>query len=69
MNILNVIRKLTDKQNGIGISMAVIARYCGCHPATINYYLKGAQPRPEVIAQYEAGITKLKEDIMKEIGE
>ena len=50
MNILDVIRKLTDKQNGIGISMAVIARYCGYHTATINYYLKGTQPRPEGIA-------------------
>lgn len=69
MNVLDTIRNLTNKQTGIGIPMAVIARYCGCHPSTITYYLKGIEPKPEVIAQYEAGIIKLKEDIMKEIGE
>ncbi len=66
MNVLERIKYLTDKQNGLGISMTVIGRYCGCHPATINYYLKGAEPKDKVIEQYEWGLKNLLND-MKQV--
>jgi len=32
---------LTDKKEGMGIPIAVIARYARCHPTTIGNYLRG----------------------------
>jgi len=49
MEILDKIRWLTDKKQGMGIPMMVIARYCGCHPTTITYYLEGAVPKQKII--------------------
>lgn len=63
MNVLDKIRWLTDKKNGMGIPMIVIGRYIGCHPTTINYYLDGAIPKEKVLERYEEGINQLYNDV------
>ena len=65
VDTLDKIRKLVDKQNGIGIPKTLIGRYCGRDRATLDYYLKGADPAPEVIETYEAGLQQLLEDMRK----
>lgn len=66
MTTLEKIQKLTDKQNGMGISKTTIGKYCGRNYNTINYYLRGAQPKLEVLEQYENGLKKMLNEI-KEI--
>ena len=63
MDVLEKIKKLTDKVNGLGLPMVLIGKYCGCHPNTLKYYLLGGIPKPEVIQQYEDGLRNLMEDI------
>jgi len=65
MDVLNKIKKLIDKQFGIGISKSVLAHYCGCHPTTLDYYLRGVEPSEKIIEQYESGLQKLLQDIEK----
>lgn len=62
MNILDKIRFLTDKKDGLGIPMQIIGRYCGCHPTGITYYLKGQIAKQEVLDKYETGINQLVKD-------
>ena len=69
MNVLDKIRKLIDKQNGIGISKTLIAKYCGRNHATLDYYLKGTPATPEVLASYEQGLQKFLNDIKEIIEE
>ncbi len=66
MTVLEKIQKLTDKQNGMGISKTIIGKYCGRNFNTINYYLAGAPAKPEVLEQYENGLRKMFDEI-KEI--
>lgn len=69
MDVLDKIKWLTDKQQGLGIPMVTIGRYCGCHPTTITYYLKNPSPKPEILNKYENGINNLYKDIINNIGE
>ena len=68
MDVFEKIKWLTDKK-GLAIPMTTIGRYCGNHPTTITYYLKGATPRQEVIDRYEEGINQLLKDITEKMGE
>lgn len=63
MDTLDKIRKLIDKQHGIGIPKTLVGRYCGRDRATLDYYLKGAEPAPEVLEKYEIGLHQLLDDI------
>lgn len=63
MEVLEKIQKLTDKKNGPGIPMSIIGRYCHCHPNSISYYIKGAEPQEKVIQEYEEGLNNLLKDI------
>ena len=65
LDTLEKIKKLTDKQNGVGISKTIIGRYCGQHFNSITYYLNGAKPSQEVLEQYENGLHKLLDDIQE----
>lgn len=69
MNVIEKIKWLTDKKQGMGIPMMVIARYCGCHPSTLTYYLEGAIPKQKVIDQYEEGLNRFVNDINEKMGE
>jgi len=69
MNVIEKIKWLTDKKQGMGIPMMVIARYCGCHPSTITYYLEGAIPKQKVIDQYEDGLNRFVKEINEKMGE
>lgn len=66
MNVIEKIVYLSDRQNGLGIPMTIIGKYCGCHPTSITYYLKGAVPKDEVVEKYEWGLHNLLND-MKQI--
>lgn len=69
MNVIEKIKWLTDKKQGMGIPMMVIARYCGCHPSTITYYLEGAVPKQKVLDQYEEGLNRFVSEINEKMGE
>lgn len=69
MNSIEKIKKLIDKQNGIGISKTILAYYCGCHPTTLDYYLKGAKPSEQILEQYENGLKKFLNEIISIIEE
>lgn len=69
MNVIEKIKWLTDKKQGMGIPMMVIARYCGCHPSTITYYLEGAIPKQKVLDQYEEGLNRFVNEINEKMGD
>ena len=67
MSAIEKIRLLIDKQNGVGLSKTLIAKYCGRNHSSLDYYLiKGAEPTPAIEELYEAGLQQLLNDI-KEI--
>jgi len=68
MTTLEKIQTLTDKR-GLGISKTIIGKYCGCNFNAITYYLNGANPKPEVLEQYEEGLKQLLHDIAEVIDE
>lgn len=63
MTTLEKIKKLTDKQEGLGISKTIIGKYCGRNFNTITYYLNGAEPAQKVLDQYEEGLKNFLNDI------
>ncbi len=65
MTVLEKINKLTDKKDGLGISMTILGKYLGCSPNSIIYYLKGKEPKEAVIERYESGLNQLLEDFKK----
>lgn len=63
MTTLEKIKKLTDKQDGLGISKTIIGNYCHRNFNTITYYLNGAEPTQQVLDQYEEGLKNFLNDI------
>ena len=41
MNAIEKLKWLTDKNEGMGIPLIVVARYAHCHPTTLGNYLRG----------------------------
>lgn len=41
MNVIDKLKWLTDKEEGMGIPLIVVARYSHCHPTTLSNYLHG----------------------------
>ena len=41
MNAIEKLKWLTDKNEGMGIPLVVVARYAHCHPTTLGNYLHG----------------------------
>ena len=60
MNVIDKLKWLTDKENGMGIPLIVIARYSHCHPTTLGNYLRGkSQPTERLEEMINNGIKNI----------
>ena len=51
MNAIEKLKWLTDKNEGMGIPLVVVARYAHCHPTTLGNYLHGKSSPTERLEQ------------------
>lgn len=68
MNTSDLIKKiiwLTDKENGMGIPLTVLAKYCNCSSVSLYNYIYGrSMPTGRISSYIEEGLRKLKENFM-----
>ena len=60
---------LTDKKEGLGIPLTVVAKFAHCHPSSITNYLNGAEPTARIGAQIDEGIETMLNIIQEKLGE
>ena len=66
MDTFDKIKWLIDKQCGFGLPLSTVARYCGVHPSTLNFYIKSDGPaKLDTLDRYTAGVEHLVEDFKK----
>ena len=69
MNAIEKLKWLTDKNEGMGIPLVVIARYAHCHPSTLGNYLRGtSNPTARLEEMVNSGIENII-NILKEKSE
>lgn len=69
MNVIDKLKWLTDKEEGMGIPLIVVARYSHCHPTTLSNYLHGkSQPTERLQQMVNDGIKNII-NILKEKSE
>lgn len=72
MNISELINKLSwlaDKENGIGLPLTVLGKYCNCSAVSIhNYITRKTLPTGRMINYISNGLTKLYNDFIQEMG-
>ena len=69
MDIIEKLNKLLDKENGMGISQVILAKYCHCHPSTLSKYaIKAYEPTEKTLFMIEEGIKKFYIDLKEIIG-
>lgn len=70
MTIIEKLRWLTDKEEGMGIPLVVVAKHSDCHPSTIGNYLRnGVLPSPRLEQKLETGINNIINIINEKMGE
>lgn len=62
MTTLEKARYITDKYNGLGMSVQVFAGFCGFHYSYLSHYINGTKSgSKELEASIEKAIAELKE--------
>ncbi len=70
MDALEKLNWLIDKENGMGISQATLAKYCHCHPSTLSKYITHAnEPTEKMLFIINEGIKQFYKDLSEKIGE
>lgn len=70
MTTLEKLKWLTDKENGAGIPLKVIAQYAHCHPSSISHFVtEKYEPSPRLEYMLEQGFKEIKKIINEKIGE
>ena len=70
MTIIEKLKWLTDKKDGIGIPLNIVAHHANCHPSTISNYLNGrSEPTERLEGMLENGIQKILKIMNEKIGE
>lgn len=67
--LINCLKWLSDKENGIGIPLVILSRYCNCNAVSIHNYVSGKSlPTGRIAGYIEEGLNQLKEDFNKGMG-
>lgn len=70
MTVIEKLKWLTDKEEGMGIPIVVVARHSNCHPSTLgNYLRKGMEPTPRLEKMVEEGINSILRIMNEKMGE
>lgn len=70
MTLIEKLKLLTDKDNGPGVPMTVIARFAHCHISSISHYVTDrAQISEKMDILLKKGLKELKQQIDEIIGE
>lgn len=70
VDYIEILRWLSDKENGGGVQLVTLAKYCNCHSASLGNILRGKYPPTDkMLIAIERGLKTYFNDIKEKMGE
>lgn len=70
VDYIEILRWLSDKENGGGVQLNTLAKYCNCHFASLSNILRGKYPPTDkMLISIERGLKMYFNDIKEKMGE